>query len=363
MLHSHALTGLTACAVLLFPLAEIPRKAAKDEARTRTFTSTTVMTVTDMAMSMNGEEMDTERMRGGETTTSFALTVKDVFEEADGARALKIRRTYDAVNQKSERAGGGGGGPGGGGPGGGGRGPRELTSALVGEDVLFTFDAEAGEYVASLPEDSTVDPKLLEGLAGDLEFAAFLPEGDVEVGAEWDVPLDVFASFVRPAGNLHLAPPSSGEGEGERRGGFGGRRMGGAVPEDLGVEGAYEGSVKARLVEVAGDEGARVAHIELVLDLSAKFDMADAIEPVSRETEDGEITITTLDAVLTRKLEGKGKLEWSLERGALVALTLEGELEHHEINATEMSMGGGDTNITERDSTSEGTLVFEYRVE
>jgi len=359
MLHSHVFTGLAACALLLFPLADIPRKAQKDETRTRTFATATAMTVTDMAMSMNGEEMDTERMRGGETTTAFALTVKDVFEDADGVRATKIRRTFDAVNQKSERAGGGGGGPGGGGRGG----ARELTSGLVGEDVLFTYDAEAGEYVASLPDDSALDPKLLEGLAGDLEFGAFLPEGDIEVGAEWNVPLEAIAAFIRPAGNLHLAPASSGEGEGERRGGPGGRRMGGAVPEDLGVEGAYDGSIKARLVEIAGDEGARTAHIELVLDLSAKYDMADAIEPVSRETEDGEITITTLDAVLTRKFEGKGKLEWSLDRGALVALTLEAELEHHEINATEMTMGGGDTNLTERDTTSEGTLTFEYRVE
>jgi hypothetical protein len=362
MLHSHALTGLTACAVLLFPLAEIPRKAQKDETRTRTFATATAMTVTDMVMSMNGEEMDTERMRGGETTTAFALTVKDVFDDADGVRATKIRRTFDAVNQKSERAGGGGGG--GGGPGGGGRGgARELTSGLVGEDVIFTFDAEAGEYVASLPEDSTLDPKLLEGLVGDLEFAAFLPTGDIEVGAEWDVPLESIASIVRPSGNLHLAPASSGEGEGERRGGFGGRRMGGAVPEDLGVEGAYDGSIKARLVEIAGDEGARTAHIELVLDLSAKFDMADAIEPTTRETDDGEITITTLDAVLTRKFEGKGKLEWSLERGALVAFTLEADLEYHDVNATEMSMGGAETNLTERETTSEGTMTFEYRVE
>lgn len=365
MLHSHALIGLTACAVLLFPLAEIPRKAAKDETRTRTFTSSTVLNVTDMTMSVNGEERDSERMRGGERTMTFALTVKDLFEDADGARATKIRRTYDAVNQKSERAGGGGGGgPGGGGPGGGGRGgPTELTSALVGEDVLFTFDAESGEYEASLPKDSTLDAKLLEGLAGDLEFAAFLPEGDVEVGAQWDVPLEVFASFIRPAGNLHLAPASSGEGEGERRGGFGGRRMGGAVPEDLGVEGAYDGSIKASLVEISGEDGARVAHIELVLDMSAKYDMASAIEPTTRETDNGEFTTTTLDAVLTRKLEGKGKLEWSLERGALVALTLEAELEHNEVNATETTMGGGETTVMERDTTSEGTLTFEYRVE
>jgi hypothetical protein len=356
MLHSHALVGLSACAVLLFPLAQIPRKAAKDETRTRTFTSTMVMSVTDLAMTVNGEEIDTERMRGGESTTSFTLSVKDVFEDADGARATKIRRTFDAANQKTERAAGGGGGPGGGRGG-----ARELTSALVGEDVIFTFDAETREYVASLPEDSTADPKLLEGLAADLEFAALLPEGDVEVGAEWDVPLEVFAAFIRPAGNLHLAPVSTGEGEGERRGG--GRRGSSPVPEDLGVDGLHEGSIKARLVEVAGDGRARVAHIEFVLDLSAKFDMADEIEPVTRETGDGEVTITTLDAVLTRKLEGKGKLEWSMERGALVALTIEGDLEYHEINATEAAMGGGETNITERDSTSAGTMTFEYRVE
>ncbi|QDU83448.1 hypothetical protein Pla163_05470 [Planctomycetes bacterium Pla163] len=340
-------------------VGDIARKAAEGETRGRAFEVVTTLEVTDMTMVVDGEEMDTERMLGrGASTTTTRLEVSDEFEKADGTRPTLLRRTYDAIARTTERPESGGGG--GGGFGGRGDGERpQLESGLVGEDVLFDWDAETEAYTARIPEDSTLDEALLEGLVADLDLADLLPSAAVEVEESWDVPLHVLESILRPGGNLHLAMPER-EGADERRGG-GRRGFGGGStdPTALGVEPEYRGEFKATLAEITGDEGERVARITFVVDASSKYDMTDAIEDVTRETQRGDMTIVTLEAVTTNSFDGKGELLWNLARGCAVSFTLEADIEREEINATETIFDEGGRTM-ERASTSEGTLAYSY---
>lgn len=346
--------GATTLVGSVLVAGDIARKAGEGETRGRVFEVSTTLELTDIAMVVDGEELDSERMLGrGATTTTTRLEVTDAFEKVDGTRATLLRRTYDAIARTSERPEGGGGG----GRDGGER--PQPESALVGEDVLFTWDAEVEAYAARVPEDSTLDEALLEGLVADLDLAEFLPSVAVEVDESWDVPLHVLELFVRPGGNLHLTVPER-EGGDERRGGRRGR--GGAESSDpaaLGIEPELRGELKATLAEITGEEGARVARITFVVDAASKYDMTDAIEDVTRETQRGDMTTITLESVTTSSFDGKGELLWHLERGCALSFTLEADVEREEINATETIFDEGGRTM-ERASTSEGTLTFSY---
>ncbi|MEZ5979050.1 MAG: hypothetical protein R3F34_12610 [Planctomycetota bacterium] len=368
MFERKHVAGLAAFTLVALPLADLSRRAEEGETRERTITSTRTMAVTDSVMRIDGEEREMGARGGGSTTRTFSAEMTDVFQKVADGRATRFTRTFGDIASKSEREGGaqggGQGGQGGGGRGRGFGGPRNLVSKLTGEDVIFTLDADSGEYVAAFPEESSADKDLLEGLVADVECAAFLPSSSVEVGAEWDVPLDVFAFVAMPAGNLHLAPEESGDdGEGRggnRRGGF--RGFGRPDNSDATMPYEFSGKFKATLAEYVEVDGARFARIELAFDVTGERDLAKDAEPVTRETPDGgEITMTTIELLETHKVEGKGELMWDVGHGRLSSLTLEGDVEESVSSATEMESDEG-TRSFENETISEGTLAFEYHV-
>lgn len=331
----------------------LERKAAQDETRSRSFELSTALETVDSTMIVDGEEMEGRGMGGGATTRTSTLLVTDVFEAADGTRPTTIRRTYEAMTRDTERGGGAGGDRGG-------FEMPQFESELAGEDVLFVWDAEAGAYTAKLPEDSTLDEEILEGLVADLDLALLLPSGPVEIDDSWQVPFELLSHVQRPGGNLHLALPER-EGSEGRRGRIG-RGFSRPDPAELGVEPEYDGSIRATLKEIRGEGDARVARIALLFDVTSTLDLSDAIEDVTRATPRGDMTVVTLEATTTDVIDGTGEVLWNIAGGHLVSLTIDTELEREQIQATETSFDG-EARTFERHTIETGSLDFSYSVE
>jgi len=87
-----------------------------------------------------------------------------------------------------------------------------MSSRLHGETVVFTWNDESERYdVAALDEDSDLDEDLLAGLTQDLDFAALLPAGEVEVDATWEVDAAALLPYLSPCGDLGFEIEHDGE--------------------------------------------------------------------------------------------------------------------------------------------------------
>lgn len=334
-----SLIGGAAASLFLAPqfVDDITRGAAEGEERTRTIEASREMTVVDMIVSMNGEELPAEMLGDFESTSidSFSATLHDVFSAADGTRATRFVRSYRELAGNSAMEGGmmemmGEGDV-----------DRALASELEGEDVIFTWDADAEEYTPSFPEDSDADEELLEDLVGDLEMAELLPEAAVSVGDEWDIDLEHFELIVEPGGEFHLAP------EGEE---ISFDEMEEQI-EEADVEPEYEGSLTGKLVSVEG----RVATIEITAEIEMLLDLSGVIDPMTQEMEGMELVITPVELVIERTAEGTGTLLWDLDKGRMVSLEFEAEVVEVSTNSVEIEVMG-ETMEQYQEVTQEGVI-------
>lgn len=347
MLVKASLIGGASAALFLAPnlVEDLARGASEGEERTRSIEASREMTIVDMLIAMDGQEIPADQMGDIETTSfdSYSATLHDVFGAANGTRATRFTRTYRALSGASSVEGGALAM----------MGSDDLSSDLVseleGEDVIFTWDGEAEEYTATLPEESTLDEDLLEDLEGDLEFAGLLPRRAVEVDEIWDIDLDVFESIIEPGGELHLMPSDADMEE------FG--EMEEQI-EDADVEPEYDGTFTGKLLSVAE----RKATIEIRADIEMLMDLSGVLDPMTQEMQGMEILITPIEMVIERTAEGTGTLVWDLEKGRLVSFTFEADVS--EISSNTMEMEVMDQVIEQfQELTQEGTIELSYTVE
>jgi len=341
-----SLIGGAAASLLLAPqfVEDLRRGASEGEERTRTIEASREMSVVDMIISMNGEELPPEMLGDVESTSidSFSATLHDVFSAADGGRATRFVRTYRGLSGNSAMEGGmmemmGESDL-----------DRSLSSELEGEEVIFTWDAEAEEYTAAFPEESTADEELLEDLVGDLEMAEFLPRAAVSVGDEWDIDLEHFELIVEPGGEFHLTP----EGEEVQF-----DEMEEQI-EEADVEPTYEGSLIGKLLSVEE----RIATIEITAEIEMLLDLSGVIDPMTQEMEGMELLITPVELVVERTAEGTGTLLWDLEKGRMISLEFEAEVVEISTNSVEIEVMG-ETMEQYQEVTQEGTVQVSCTIE
>jgi len=318
---------------------------------TRRFEVTTESAQQSMSISIDGEEMDPERMRGmgGSSTESMALEVLDAVLEAEDDRATSIRRTYGEVSRSGSRTS----------PGRDGEEretPLDAASPLNGEDVLVVV--EDGEAQVSLPEGSSLEEETIEGLTADLSCRWLLPEGPVEVGASWEIDAAHAQDFLFPGGDLKLMRERS-EDEGgwrRRRGGAledlvqrGGRGgMGGAGLALAGME--LEGDIQATF-EGVSEEDENLVRIVLTFDLSGAKDLTE-------DMDGGEGRGFQVDASDREvALEGDGFVLWNLELGRLDSYEITFEVSQEDSSEMTMQFGDESSRTMERNSTVAGTVT------
>ena len=163
---------------------------------TRTYSTSHEMALDEIAVSLNGNTIPGMEMDMNMSLTS-TLEVSDVFDSVEEGRVEKLTRTFQtisassAIQQESPMI------------------PEPIdqtidsASELEGKTVLFAWDADAGEYSVSFPDDEG-DAELLEGLEQNMDLTVFLPGTEVEEGDTWELDVQELTQLLMPGGDLKL---------------------------------------------------------------------------------------------------------------------------------------------------------------
>lgn len=298
----------------------------------KTYENSSNLSLEDYSMSMNGNamEMDMEMT----TTAKYRLAVTDTYEAVADGRPTKLRRTFDEIASSSSSTtsfavmGN----------------SQEANSSATGESELegktVVFTGSDGGYDVAFAEDVTGDADLLEDLDHDLDFAALLPDGEVEKGGEpWSIDPEAFRSLFVPGGALKIdSEVEGGEGMGM-----------GNTPEPSPDQlfGEFEGEATGQLVDVVEEGGLRLAVIRLQLEVSSAKDLTDLMKEMLADADMGdmpmEMEVQSFDAEFT--FTGEGELRWNLEAGVLHSLDLTGDVEQVMDTAMSMSMQGQEMDV------------------
>lgn len=318
--HLRLPAAVVACAALL--ASDSPRFAPQEGSTVeKVFRSSTELDVVTGWMREGDREQELPPGFELRTSQRTELEVSDVYVAVSGGRATELHRSFDRVERRcsaeSTRPGGGESD----------EARSDAESALDGVEVVFRWDREAGAHACTTEDD--VDEELLAELFEDLDLRALLPEGDVEVGDTWEVPVGALEPLLAPGGDLAWSFGEVDEGqEIEMVAILAGARAAGFVGAEL------EGACNATLEEVDGD----LAKIALQLELRGERDGLPAVfrefaGPIDGSEFSEEIQALELDLAL----DGEGTLAWNLAAGrfeslevtADLAVTLEVEFEEN----------------------------------
>jgi hypothetical protein len=247
----------------------------------------------------------------GEGRTRREIAVSDEYAGVDDERVLELVRTFSGLSSVADSSA---------------PSQRELlevhvrsASRLQDQSVRFTWDGEG--YDAELEDQG--DAELLEGLAFDMDFAAFLPEEEVEEDAQWELGPEALEALVHPGGRPAFHPEES------TPGGLN------AVPTMLvlvsafinssDASGALSGEAHATWLGSREEDGRELGTIAFEVDASSTADRSAELEAwLARAAPDEPIQPETL--AFEVELVGAGQLVWDVAARHFVALSFEGEL-------------------------------------
>lgn len=301
---------------------------------TKRFETQVDISLDDSEMVVNGEEQSMPMESETHVTTTIAFT--DRYDAVGDGRATKLTRSFDELSSETT---GSQTGP---------MGSNDVDvsgqSDLEGESVVFSWDEDAEEYDAAFDEESSGDDELLEGLVADTDFTAFLPDGDVAEGDAWDVEPSAILGLIAPGGSLNITDDSAPAGT----------SPGGSGPSDLLEE--FDGEIAATFAGLREEDGARLAVIELEIDVSSAVDMTEMMLEAlsgSEDMPDGlEMDVESADMEFL--FEGSGEIVWNLSAGIVYSARISGDVEQIIDQSMHISFGGQEQSM-ETSSTSTGT--------
>ena len=318
------LLGLCAAPLLLSALPTrdtISFAPADGTSVTSTYTMSSEMTLDDMQVLMNGEENPMMPSIEMDMVSTMEIQVSDTYISMADGQPARLKRTYDTVQgditgetamdmmgetQNESILGNG-------------------TSALEGETVLFSL--KDGEYSKAWPEGTEADDELLEGLLEDISLRGMLPTDEVAEGESWDIELDVLLDIMAPGGELSLEMEMDGQENSMNLG------PDADMMSDYRkvLSGNLSGSFTGKLSGYREVDGAKLAVIEIEIEVDCATDMIDTIREQMQESlpPDAGVTMDVSSADVSYIIEGSGELLWNASAGHIAGLTLE----------TEMAMG------------------------
>lgn len=337
---------------LLFPLALAalaPREAlsfspSEGAVLTKSIESDSELSLDDMSMVVGGQEAPADM----EMTISIdeSIVFTDKYEEVNDGRPVRLVRTFDELAQTTmmsmshpmmgDQ-------------------DQELIGAseLEGLEVVFTWDAEEGAYDVDFHAGEG-DADLLEGLVEDTDFREFLPEGEVEEGAVWEIDPDDMRYLLAPGGALKIEPEEMDM-----------QAFNQPQPDMAQLLGEIDGDVTATYQGMRDEEGTNVAVIELEIDISTANDLTDFMQDAMNDVEvpggeELDMEVGSYDFEMT--YEGEGQLLWNVERGIAHSLNLSGDLSMIHDVVMEIAMQGQTQDI-EQSMTMSGSHSLSYAVE
>lgn len=315
---------------------------------TKTFNQTTEMTIDDMVMVMNGQEMPPEMMPSDlETSTKMTIVVTDSYEGVDEGRPGKVSRTYDElasttafsasmpapIGEMDEEMDGG--------------------SELEGLTVNFTWDGESEDFIASFAEENEdEDEALLDDLWEDMDLRGLLPSGGVSEGDSWRIDLETLPHVLAPGGNLKILPDEVND--------MMGMGPGGDFSNMAGMMGEFEGTATGTYQGARDMDGREVGVIALQFAVHSAADITDMLMEAmdSMDVENlGEMEMDFDSADVEMGFDGEGELLWDLAGGHFHSIELELDMEFAMDMVMSMSMMGQDMDM-EQSMEMSGSLIL-----
>lgn len=310
---------------------EVPLRFAPeaDAVATKRFQRTMELSGGELSVVMNGQEVPAQFLPelAIDVTHAAVVTIRDRYVRTADGRPQELERTFERVDfehseasqmlmegmdTSSESAANG-------------------TSPLEGEELHFHWDADEETYEIRFAEREDGNAGLLEGLVEDTDLRAWLPPGAVESGASWTVPADAFAALWSPGGDLGL------EFDGDREG---------LVPDST----EYSGELELKLVGVFGDDGERVAVMDVAGELTVTTVAPTTLDDVP--VVDGPGVQTTAYGLTL-----EGEFRWSLSAGRLAGLELEADVQ------ADVTLEADPSSTVEFTSTVKMSGTSAYRIE
>lgn len=318
---------------------------------TKTFSNSVEFALDDMTMLMNGEENPMMPQIEMDMAMESTVSVTDTYDSISRGKPTKLTRTFDEIStemdismvvdamgqvQEENPTGSG-------------------SSDLEGETVVFTWDADDDEYVVSFPEDEG-DDDLLENLVEDMDLRALLPKDEVSEGDSWDLPLVSLIDILGPGGDLKLDFEMDGQ------------EVSGGPPPEMMVNfremmgDMLEGEATATFAGMTEVDGARLAVIEIEIEIDTAKDMSELImELMGEELPEGmDFNLDRVDVEFA--YEASGQCLWNVAGGHAHSLSLEGEA----VIAMDMEINmdfGGQSMAMEMSMEMSGEMATEMETE
>ena len=338
MKQSLLVCALASPALLAFavPGDDVSFKPAAGSTVTKVFTNYSTMTLDDMSMAMNGEEMDPEMMGMDMTIEGSTTTVvTDEYVRLGEGRPAVLKRTFDELSLETNIA---------------------MENAMMGAmdmdldgsseladtTVVFTWNEDDGEFGLAFDEDEDADEELLEGLTEDMDLRCLLPEGEVDVDASWRVDVERLVDVLAPGGNLKILPDMDD---------VDAPMMGGPNPGMNNLSdlwGEVDGTAMATYLGTREADGVTVAVISIKVEISGANDLTEQLQEDADNAEapegmDMEMIYDSADAEF--EIEGEGELLWNVAGGHLHSFEFEGDMTLAMDMAMAMSMMGQDMDM------------------
>ncbi len=314
---------------------------------TKSFSNTTELTLDEMAVSRNGEEIDPS-MIGMELslTTEQNITVVDEYGGIEGDRPVTLTRRYDELESTTSQT---------------------MSNAMLGETdmdltssselegltVVFAWNEESGEFDTEFEEDSGGDEALLEGLVEDMDLRLFLPPSEVSKEDTWEIDPEAIRHLLAPGGALKLVPENLEDVPG----------IGGSGPRPTADQflGDMEGKVEAEYLGTRDEDGVKVAAVKLTFKVSSAKDLTELMKGLMEDAdlgggEDMGMTVEAFDSEF--QFEGEGELLWNIEAGLVHSLEVSGDVT--QLTDTMMNMSAmGEEWLIEMSMNMVGSMTIE----
>jgi hypothetical protein len=287
---------------------------------TRTFVAVADYELADLELSIEGESVE-----AFEELPEYALhfveriVVTDELVAVEDGRTSDLVRTFDELSQESTFS----------------TAEDEQTqksgSPFEGRTLRFTWDPDEEEYDITADDDAELSDSLAEWLREDMDLRLVLPpEGEVEVGDEWELDPDLYLAFMGPGGLLDFRDEGEEDVTDEERAGS---RQ---TIENL------AGSGTATLEALREEDGVQVAVIRIELDIET----GSTSEPAEGVTVEVEIERTLTGTIL-----------WDVEHGHALSAELEAEASRLVTTARTLESEEGPVDVEEAE-LMEGTIRY-----
>lgn len=306
-----ALTGATLAAGLvafISPKDSINFAVSEGTTLTKEISTTLEMSLDDMMIEANGQEIDPSMMGGGDIaeangSVEFVLTVTDEYNEMGEGRPKKLTRTIDGLSFDYEAGTGDSG--------------SDSADDLEGKAFTFTWDDEKGSYkVAPVEEDSELKEEDYEMLAEDLDMRAMLPGKDISEGDTWKIDGMQVAGILMPGIDFEKAAARAQE-EMDEEMPVELEEFYSALLEGMAMTCTYEGTREV--------EGAKMQVVSVESEIDQNLDFSDLLlELIESEMPmEGSVDLTF---VVELAGEAQGEMLWNGEAGHFHQMELEIEL-------------------------------------